>query len=98
MPFPALASAILATITLCYVGLCAGQPFAACRKCRGFGFKVTINRRGKAKRGKGCRRCHGHGIRIRRGRHLWNLWRRTHERGTRPTPATRTRTESRPWL
>jgi hypothetical protein len=47
------------------------------------GFKVTYTRRGKAKRGKDCRRCNGHGIHIRRGRHLWNLWRRTYTRGTR---------------
>jgi hypothetical protein len=46
------------------------------------GHLVKYTRRGKAKRGKDCRRCKGHGIRIRRGRHLWNLWRRTYTRGT----------------
>jgi hypothetical protein len=44
---------------------------------------ITTNRRGKIKRGKACRRCGGHGIRIRRGRHLYNSWRRTYQRGTR---------------
>ncbi|MDJ0341377.1 hypothetical protein QMK19_15080 [Streptomyces sp. H10-C2] len=81
---PALAaSTLLILFTLGYVAVCAAQPFAACRKCRGFGFKVKTTRRGKAKRGKDCRRCHGHGARIRRGRHLWNLWRNVHRDGTR---------------
>ncbi|MCZ4123894.1 hypothetical protein [Streptomyces sp. H39-S7] len=98
MPLPALASFLLLLFTLCYAGLCAAQPFAACRKCRGFGFATKTDRKGRAKRGKDCRRCKATGARIRRGRHLWDLWRRTHERGTRPTPTAGTRTESRPWL
>ncbi|QNA74183.1 hypothetical protein C8250_021750 [Streptomyces sp. So13.3] len=77
------ASALILLFTLGYVALCAANPFAACRKCRGFGFLVKTTRRGKAKRGRDCRRCKGHGARIRIGRHLWNLWRRTYSAGTR---------------
>jgi hypothetical protein len=80
---PALASLTILVVTVGYAGLCAAQPFARCSKCDGMGFKVKYTRRGKAKRGKDCRRCNGHGIHIRRGRHLWNLWRRTYTRGTR---------------
>ena len=76
-----LASACLLIITLCYISLCAAQPFGRCRTCRGMGHAVRTTRRGTVKRGKDCRRCHGHGIRIRRGRHLYNLWRRTYTRG-----------------
>jgi ribosomal protein L40E len=83
MTLPALASALLLLVTLGYIGLCAGQPFARCRKCSGLGFALATDRKGRPKRGKTCRRCHGHGIRIRRGRHLYNLWRRTYDRGTR---------------
>jgi hypothetical protein len=83
MTLPVLASACLLVVTLSYASLCAVQPFGRCRKCRGAGVLVKINRRGKVKRGKACRRCHGHGIRIRRGRHLYNSWRRTYRRGTR---------------
>jgi hypothetical protein len=46
------------------------------------GHTITYTRRGKARHGKDCRRCGGHGIRIRRGRHLYNLWHRTYTRGT----------------
>ena len=83
MTLPLLASACLLIVTLSYAGVCAAQPFGRCRKCRGVGQLIKTNRRGKVKRGKTCRRCHGHGIRIRRGRHLYNLWRRTYTRGTR---------------
>ncbi|MFI1095128.1 hypothetical protein [Streptomyces sp. NPDC020917] len=83
MTLPALASAFLLLVTLGYAGVCAAQPFGRCRKCRGVGQLIKTNRRGKLKRGKVCRRCHGHGVRIRRGRHLYNLWRRTYTRGTR---------------
>jgi hypothetical protein len=69
-------------VTLGYAAVCAGQPFARCRKCRGFGFATTTDRKGRPKRGKHCRRCDGHGIRIRRGRHVYNLYRRAHDRGT----------------
>lgn len=78
-----LASACLIAVTLCYVARCAGSPFGDCRKCRGLGFALKTDRRGKPKRGKTCRRCKGHGKRIRVGRHLWNLWTRTRRAGTR---------------
>lgn len=81
---PALAASCLFIVfTLCYGLLCAAQPFGTCRKCGGFGFAVKHTRRGKAKRGRDCRRCKGHGIRIRRGRHCWNVARRIHRAGTR---------------
>ncbi|WP_327291473.1 hypothetical protein [Streptomyces sp. NBC_01198] len=89
MTLLALASAFLATVTLGYAAVCAGQPFARCRKCDGMGHAITYTRRGKARRGKDCRRCDGHGIRIRRGRHLYNAWRRTYDRGNRPTTPAR---------
>lgn len=81
---PALAaSTLILIVTLGYVAVCAAQPFTACRKCRGFGFATTTDRKGRTKRGKDCRRCKATGARIRFGRHLWNLWRRTHRDGTR---------------
>jgi hypothetical protein len=70
-------------VTLCYAALCAVSPFGTCRKCRGFGFAMTTDRKGRAKRGKHCRRCDGHGIRIRTGRHLYHLAARLHHDGTR---------------
>ncbi|MFF0062661.1 hypothetical protein ACFYRC_14070 [Streptomyces sp. NPDC005279] len=81
-----LASACLLAVTLCYISLCAGSPFGNCRKCRGFGFQMTTDRKGRPKRGKHCRRCNGHGKRIRVGRHLCNLWLRLYRDGT-PAPA-----------
>lgn len=81
-----LASACLLLITLCYVSLCAGSPFGNCRKCRGFGFAMKTDRKGRPKRGKTCRRCHGHGKRIRMGRHLYNVWLGLYREGT-DTPA-----------
>ncbi|MBT2369486.1 hypothetical protein J7E88_30475 [Streptomyces sp. ISL-10] len=86
MTLPALASALLILLSLCYAFVCAAQPFGRCNKCDGLGFQLTHDRKGRPKRGKHCRRCNGHGIRIRRGRHLWNLWARTYRRGT-TTPA-----------
>ncbi|WP_079148733.1 hypothetical protein [Streptomyces agglomeratus] len=86
MTLPALASALLILLTLCYACVCAAQPFGRCRKCDGLGFQLTHDRKGRPKRGKHCRRCNGHGIRIRRGRHLWNQWARTYRQGTAPTP------------
>jgi hypothetical protein len=59
-------------ITLSYATVCAVSPFGNCRKCRGFGFQLRTNRRGKLKRGKHCRRCQGLGRRIRIGRWLYN--------------------------
>jgi DnaJ-class molecular chaperone len=63
--------------------VCAVAPFARCRDCHGFGFHTTTDRKGRPKRGKTCRRCHGHGIRIRAGRHAYNLARGIHRDGTR---------------
>ncbi|MGX8907365.1 hypothetical protein ACR820_19480 [Streptomyces netropsis] len=80
-----LASACLLAVTLGYVSLCASSPFGSCRKCRGFGYALKIDRRGRLKRGKHCRRCDGLGKRIRVGRHLYNLWLRLYRDGT-PTP------------
>ncbi|MFF6955276.1 hypothetical protein [Streptomyces sp. NPDC008317] len=52
------------------------------------GHGTKVNRRGKVKRGKDCRRCKATGKRIRTGRHLYNLWRTTYDRGTTEPPAT----------
>ncbi|WP_172383577.1 hypothetical protein [Streptomyces sp. MNP-20] len=76
-----LASTLLIGITLCYASVCAVSPLGTCRKCHGFGFATTTDRRGRPKRGKDCRRCHGHGKRIRTGRHLYNLWLRIYRDG-----------------
>jgi hypothetical protein len=84
------ASACLLIVTLCYVGVCAAQPFATCRKCGGIGHATKVNRRGKVRRGKPCRHCQTTGMRIRRGRHLYNLWRHTYDRGTAPDKSTTT--------
>ncbi|WP_319054244.1 hypothetical protein [Streptomyces europaeiscabiei] len=81
-----LASACLLIVTLGYASLCASSPFGDCRKCRGFGFTMKTDRKGRLKRGKPCRRCKGHGKRIRVGRHLYNLWLRLYRDGT-DTPA-----------
>ena len=83
MPLAALAIACLLTVTLGYAGLCAASPFSNCRKCRGLGYALTYDRKGRPKRGRHCRRCDGHGIRIRIGRHLFNLAARVHRDGTR---------------
>ncbi|WAU84871.1 hypothetical protein O1Q96_37380 [Streptomyces sp. Qhu-G9] len=83
-----LASACLLTVTLGYVSLCASSPYGDCRKCRGFGFAMKTDRKGRLKRGKTCRRCKGHGKRIRVGRHLYNLWLHVYRDGsTTPAPA-----------
>ncbi len=81
-----LASACLLAVTIGYGSLCAGSPYGDCRKCRGFGFAMKTDRKGRMKRGKTCRRCKGHGKRIRVGRHLFNVWLRLYRDGT-PTPA-----------
>ncbi|MEU7485044.1 hypothetical protein [Streptomyces sp. NPDC042319] len=69
--------------TLCYGALCAVSPFGDCRKCRGFGFQLKRDRKGRLRPGKLCRRCHGDRKRIRIGRHLFNLAARIHRAGTR---------------
>lgn len=78
-----LASALLMFLTLSYVSLCAASPFGNCRKCRGWGFAMKTDRKGRAKRGKDCRRCKATGKRIRIGRHLYNTAARLHRDGTR---------------
>lgn len=70
-------------LTLCYAALCAVSPFGDCRKCRGLGFQLKTDRRGKPRRGRDCRRCDGHGKRIRIGRLLYNRAARLHHDGTR---------------
>ena len=77
------ANAFLLLITLGYAALCAVSPFSNCRKCKGFGFHLVTDQRGRLKPGKTCRRCHGDPKRIRVGRHLYNLARRLHRDGTR---------------
>ncbi|MFJ3081689.1 hypothetical protein ACIPJG_18295 [Streptomyces halstedii] len=78
-----LASALLTFITLSYASLCAASPFGNCRRCRGWGFAMKTDRKGRAKRGKDCRRCKATGKRIRIGRHLYNVAARLHRNGTR---------------
>ncbi|MFH9651501.1 hypothetical protein ACH4MT_11345 [Streptomyces anulatus] len=78
-----LASALLMFLTLSYASLCAASPFGNCRKCRGWGFAMKTDRKGRAKRGKDCRRCKATGKRIRIGRHLYNVAARLHRNGTR---------------
>ncbi|NGO09297.1 hypothetical protein G5C60_17240 [Streptomyces sp. HC44] len=80
---PALAaSALLLLLTLGYASLCAVSPFGNCRKCRGWGFAMKTDRKGRMKRGKDCRRCHATGKRIRVGRWLYNRWARIYRAGT----------------
>ncbi|WP_327289481.1 hypothetical protein [Streptomyces sp. NBC_01198] len=76
------ASLLILVVTFGYAALCAVSPFGNCRKCRGWGFAMKTDRKGRAKRGKDCRRCKATGKRIRTGRHLYNLWCRTYDRGT----------------
>jgi len=74
-----LAIALFLLILAGYAALCAASPFGACRRCNGLGFALKTNRRGKTTRGKDCRRCRATGARIRTGRHLFNLYRRTRD-------------------
>ncbi|MEU1627358.1 hypothetical protein ABZ746_18930 [Streptomyces sp. NPDC020096] len=83
MTLPVLATTLLLLITLGYALVCVANPFGRCRKCRGLGFQLTTDRKGRPKRGKHCRRCDGHGIRIRRGRHLYNRAAHTWRNGAR---------------
>ncbi len=78
-----LAIALLLFVTFGYALVCAASPFGPCRKCNGFGFAMTTDRKGRPKRGKTCRRCKGHGKRIRVGRWLYNRAARTYRAGTR---------------
>lgn len=78
-----LAIACLFAITLCYSSLCAVSPFGNCRKCRGMGHALKIDRKGRPKRGKDCRRCKATGKRIRVGRWIYHRAARIHHDGTR---------------
>ncbi|MFF9341615.1 hypothetical protein ACF1CG_17970 [Streptomyces sp. NPDC014773] len=66
-----------------YALLCAASPFGTCRKCRGLGGKVVLDRKGRPKRAKPCRRCKGQGKRLRVGRRLHNHSRALHRAGAR---------------
>ncbi|MGP3924781.1 hypothetical protein [Streptomyces sp. 8N616] len=77
-----LAIACLLAVTLCYATLCAAAPFGPCRRCRGFGFEMKHDRRGRLKRGKNCRRCKATGRRIRVGRWIYNRALRIYRDGT----------------
>ncbi|WFB08618.1 hypothetical protein LRS74_17350 [Streptomyces sp. LX-29] len=83
MTLALLANLTLFVVTLGYVVLCAVSPFGDCRKCDGFGAKVRVTRRGRAKVGRICRRCRGEGKRLRIGRRLHNRARRLRRDGTR---------------
>ncbi|MFF0184914.1 hypothetical protein [Streptomyces sp. NPDC005244] len=60
-----------------YLVLCAVRPFGKCRRCDGSG---TVERFRKTRT---CPRCRGKRLRLRLGRRAHNVWRRTHEAGTR---------------
>ncbi|MGW2367134.1 hypothetical protein ACWCZ5_16320 [Streptomyces sp. NPDC001667] len=60
----------------CYGLLCACSPFGGCRRCRGLGYKLTTDRKGRPKRNRNCPRCNGTGMRIRIGRRLYSATRR----------------------
>lgn len=64
-----------------YLIACAVWPFAACRWCGGSGKKRSPS--GRAWRP--CRRCKATGARVRAGRRLVTVARRTYRAGTRPT-------------
>lgn len=66
-------------IALCYAALCAASPFGRCRRCDGIG-RDRLHRRGT---GRLCTHCDATGLRIRYGRHLWNLATRIHHDGNR---------------
>jgi hypothetical protein len=66
-------------IALCYAAVCAASPFGPCGRCNGLG-RIRLDRR---RGGRPCPRCDATGIRIRYGRHLWNLTARIHRDGTR---------------
>ncbi|MFI0908700.1 hypothetical protein ACH4TE_35085 [Streptomyces sioyaensis] len=79
----ALAITFPLIVTLCYIALCVVSPFGNCRKCKGFGYALKTDRRGRLRPGKTCRRCRGDRKRIRVGRHLFNVALRLHRDGTR---------------
>ncbi len=69
---------LLALITFGYVLVCAVWPYRPCRRCGGTG---------KLHGGFGgiryCPRCNHTGLRLRLGRHLYNLLRRAEREGNR---------------
>ncbi|MEV6331463.1 hypothetical protein [Streptomyces sp. NPDC051909] len=79
----ALASLLVLLALAGYALLCMASPFADCRKCRGLGYKVVLDRKDRPKRDKPCRRCKGRGKRLRIGRRLHNHSRAVHHAGTR---------------
>ncbi|MFI5703646.1 hypothetical protein ACIA78_26815 [Streptomyces xanthochromogenes] len=75
---------VVLLIVIGYAGLCAASPFGTCRKCKGWGSKVSTSRlTGRLKRGRECRRCHGYGRRVRIGRRVYNAVSRLRHEGTR---------------
>jgi hypothetical protein len=58
----------LLIVTVGYLLTCAIWPFGTCRRCHGDG---TL--RGPLGGRRYCRRCQHTGLRIRVGRHLWNV-------------------------
>ncbi|MEU7699241.1 hypothetical protein [Streptomyces sp. NPDC039028] len=74
---------LLLTALAGYTLLCTASPFGTCRKCRGLGGAVVLDRKGRPTRAKLCRRCKGHGKRLRVGRRLHNHSRAIHRAGTR---------------
>jgi hypothetical protein len=64
---------------LCYAALCAASPFGSCRHCAGTGRRDA----GRGRSRRPCRHCDATGLRIRYGRHLWNVAARIHRNGTR---------------
>ena len=75
-----ITSAALLAAAVYYAAVCALQPFAPCRRCRGLG---QIER---FKKPHLCPRCHGDKLRLHLGRRAFNAWQRTRQAGTRPTP------------
>ena len=77
-----LAIGVLMLATLCgsYALLCAGWPYARCRRCNGAGHTRAPIGRGLRL----CRRCDATGRRLRLGRRAWNRYQRLRHDGTRP--------------
>ena len=77
----AIGALILATLCGFYALLCAGWPYASCRRCHGAGHTQAPIGRGLRL----CRRCDATGRRLRLGRRAWNRYQRLRHDGTRPT-------------
>jgi hypothetical protein len=75
----ALAALCLATLSGGYVLVCAGWPFARCRRCHGTGSLRAPIGRGRRL----CLRCDATGLRLRIGRRVWNHLRRLRREGSR---------------